>query len=669
MKIIFPSLILAVIFGCLANKISAQKAGYKEQEGNPVITLKECTISGGCTSSKKKVTLDANWRHIHKVGVWDNCYTGNKWDSSVCSDPKTCAQNCAVEQVTAQKYGDTYGVKQLANGVKLEFVTEHQHGTNVGSRLYVLDDNDKYFMFQLKNREFSVDIDVSELQCGMNGALYFVEMDEDGGKGLGNNEAGAKYGTGYCDAQCPHDIKFISGEANVIDWKPNPKDKSNNMGIGKYGSCCAEMDIWEANSMATAYTPHPCDLGGDFDKPAQFRCEGMDCGDNDKNERYKGVCDKDGCDINPFRMGNQMFYGRGEQYTVNTLKPMTVVTQFLTTDGTDDGELSEIHRFYVQDGKTIKSPFSTILGTNDSDHIDDAFCKAKKDLFGDIQDFEMKGGNANMGHSLDRGQVLALSLWDDVEVNMLWLDSAYPLDKGITEPGVKRGECPGGDESTPTYVRNNFPDGYVTFQNIAIGEIGSTQNKSPTTAPTRGPCSLCGPAPGKNQPECVGHSKDKCLQMVQYEGKCRWDECPPTPMPVATPTTSPIVEKNPCCSCNYKDCRAGWCSESKENCDKCGDIWMPLGAQVGCVDQWNLCNENLKCCDGLICENNQCKVEGECTDDESYTYEVKNELRNCAWLTKNTNSVNKFCKKKDNSTGPYKGKQIQDICKKGCGSC
>eukprot|EP00587_Corethron_hystrix_P011364 CAMPEP_0113321056 /NCGR_PEP_ID=MMETSP0010_2-20120614/14666_1 /TAXON_ID=216773 ORGANISM="Corethron hystrix, Strain 308" /NCGR_SAMPLE_ID=MMETSP0010_2 /ASSEMBLY_ACC=CAM_ASM_000155 /LENGTH=96 /DNA_ID=CAMNT_0000179059 /DNA_START=313 /DNA_END=599 /DNA_ORIENTATION=+ /assembly_acc=CAM_ASM_000155 len=93
---------------------------------------------------------------------------------------------------------------------------------NVGSRLYVLDDNDKYFMFQLKNREFSVDIDVSELQCGMNGALYFVEMDEDGGKGLGNNEAGAKYGTGYCDAQCPHDIKFISGEANVIDWKPNP---------------------------------------------------------------------------------------------------------------------------------------------------------------------------------------------------------------------------------------------------------------------------------------------------------------------------------------------------------------------------------------------------------------------------------------------------------------
>merc|ERR1711923_371909 len=85
----------------------------------------------------------------------------------------------------------------------------------------------------------------------------------DGGKwskGIGRNNAGAKYGTGYCDAQCPHDIKFIDGEANVIDWVPNPNDKSNNMGKGKYGACCAEMDIWEANSMATAYTPHTCSV-------------------------------------------------------------------------------------------------------------------------------------------------------------------------------------------------------------------------------------------------------------------------------------------------------------------------------------------------------------------------------------------------------------------------
>ena len=88
--------------------------------------------------------------------------------------------------------------------------------------------------------------------------MYFSEMEANGGLGIGDNNAGAAFGTGYCDAQCPHDMKFIDGEANVIEWKPNPNDLSNNMGAGKYGACCAEMDIWEANSMATAYTPHTC---------------------------------------------------------------------------------------------------------------------------------------------------------------------------------------------------------------------------------------------------------------------------------------------------------------------------------------------------------------------------------------------------------------------------
>lgn len=32
-----------------------------------------------------------------------------------------------------------------------------------------------------------------------------------GGMGTGSNQAGAAYGTGYCDAQCPQDIKFING--------------------------------------------------------------------------------------------------------------------------------------------------------------------------------------------------------------------------------------------------------------------------------------------------------------------------------------------------------------------------------------------------------------------------------------------------------------------------
>jgi len=57
-------------------------------------------------------------------------------------------------------------------------------------------------------QEFTFDVDVSQLPCGLNGALYFSEMPADGGMSkYPANKAGAKYGTGYCDSQCPRDIK------------------------------------------------------------------------------------------------------------------------------------------------------------------------------------------------------------------------------------------------------------------------------------------------------------------------------------------------------------------------------------------------------------------------------------------------------------------------------
>jgi cellulose 1,4-beta-cellobiosidase len=72
-------------------------------------------------------------------------------------------------------------------------------------------------MFNLLDQEFTFDVDLSQLPCGLNGALYFVSMDKDGGMSkYPNNKAGAKYGTGYCDAQCPRDLKFINGEVSSI---------------------------------------------------------------------------------------------------------------------------------------------------------------------------------------------------------------------------------------------------------------------------------------------------------------------------------------------------------------------------------------------------------------------------------------------------------------------
>jgi len=220
--------------------------------------------------------------------------------------------------------------------------------------------------------------------------------------------------------------------------------------------------------MATAYTPHPCE------KPGLTVCDGIECGDNAKDQRYEGICDKDGCDFNSYRMGDKTFYGPGSEYKVDTTKPFTIVTQFITDDGTDTGTLVDIVRFYVQNGQVIENSKASILGSKGGNSITDEWCSAQKRRFGDPDDFSKKGGLKTMGEALGRGMVLVLSLWDDSDVSMLWLDSKFPLDKPADTPGVARGPCPGGEQSKPAYVREKYPDANVEFYQIRVGTIGST---------------------------------------------------------------------------------------------------------------------------------------------------------------------------------------------------
>lgn len=180
-------------------------------------------------------------------------------------------------------------------------------------------------------------------------------------------------------------------------------DSDPNSGAGGFGSCCAEMDIWEANLDATAYTPHPCKVN------EQTRCESeADCGAGDS--RYGGMCDKDGCDFNSYRMGVEDFYGTG--MTVDTTKPFTIVTQFVTDDGTDAGNLKQINRFYVQGGKVIPNSEVTVEGIDPVNHISEDFCDQQKTTFGDNNYFKAVGGLSGMGKSLTK-MVLVLSVWDD----------------------------------------------------------------------------------------------------------------------------------------------------------------------------------------------------------------------------------------------------------------
>ena len=87
----------------------------------------------------------------------------------------------------------------------------------MGSRLFLLADDNTYEKFNLLNKEFTFDVDVSHLPCGLNGALYMTAMAADGGvSAYPNNKAGAQYGVGYCDSQCPRDLKFIGGEVSSL---------------------------------------------------------------------------------------------------------------------------------------------------------------------------------------------------------------------------------------------------------------------------------------------------------------------------------------------------------------------------------------------------------------------------------------------------------------------
>lgn len=178
-----------------------------------------------------------------------------------------------------------------------------------GSRLYLLNaDGANYDLVFLKNKEVSFDVDMSALPCAINAALYTVEMPKEG------SSKGAKYGTGYCDAQ------------------------------GSGSSGCNEMDLWEANSAATQLAVHSCSGGS---------------------------CDTGGCNVNPYRV-DTAFYGVGEKFTVDTSKVFTVVTQFLTDSS---GALSEVRRSYIQNGKTFPTPPVTAGGTA-YESITDPYCSA-----------------------------------------------------------------------------------------------------------------------------------------------------------------------------------------------------------------------------------------------------------------------------------------------------
>jgi cellulase len=211
----------------LAALAAAQQIGTAIPEVHPKLTTFTCTTSGGCVEKKSALVTDALSRPLHAMGNMDVSCATMPFDATLCPDAETCAKNCVLEGV---EYG-SIGV--LASGSALTLRQYINNGTGfakVSPRLYLLaEDEQNYEMLRLVNQELTYDVDMSEMVCGMNGALYLSEMEASGSR-TELNPAGATYGTGKLSPPC----RVFTRTSHHDDGENLAKNSPpNNFRVGK----------------------------------------------------------------------------------------------------------------------------------------------------------------------------------------------------------------------------------------------------------------------------------------------------------------------------------------------------------------------------------------------------------------------------------------------------
>ena len=169
-----------------------------------------------------------------------------------------------------------------------------------GGRVYIGDvpsdiiTPESFYQINLLGKTLVFDVDLSNVGCSCNGALYLVNMPAYGPK---QQPAPGANGDFYCDANA----------------------------VG--GTYCPEMDVMESNKFAMASTAHTCQL-----LPPHFypSCDHAGCGTN--------ILD---VDINEFGPGKR----------IDTNKPFTLSVSFVTGE---NSTLIEIMNYFFQDGNTFE---------------------------------------------------------------------------------------------------------------------------------------------------------------------------------------------------------------------------------------------------------------------------------------------------------------------------
>eukprot|EP00434_Breviolum_minutum_P015625 symbB.v1.2.013764.t1/scaffold982.1/size146904/6 len=207
--------------------LSAQQVDPKGDEDTKNAGIR---ISVNGQDTAQFVMLDSRWRWLYNVDDKD-C-------GSLTTDPATL-ERCYLQGLRASKYADGYGVlvgSPTNRALTLRYATKDKDSPspNYGSRVY-LTDGEGYTLFSPMAGEISFDVDISQVPAGMNAAVYLVSMNRYGNiASISNsgvmNVAGWRRGLGYCDAQCPTDLRFVQDAGLNSD--------------NRYASCCPEMDTF-----------------------------------------------------------------------------------------------------------------------------------------------------------------------------------------------------------------------------------------------------------------------------------------------------------------------------------------------------------------------------------------------------------------------------------------
>lgn len=210
-KIIVASLLLRL-------SVVVAQSPDNTTEAHPKLTTYKCTTAGGCVAQNSALVLEASQHTIYQRDHPDlNCGDyGSAPNATVCPDQETCQRNCAIGGISDYTAHGVY-----TNGSDLTLVMLGENDVEYSPRIYLMNEaEDAYEVLQLTGQEFTFDVDMAKLPCGMNSALYFVEMDGKGGQSSTNlSVAGAPYGTGYCDAQC-YTTPFANGLVSKASYNP-----------------------------------------------------------------------------------------------------------------------------------------------------------------------------------------------------------------------------------------------------------------------------------------------------------------------------------------------------------------------------------------------------------------------------------------------------------------